>query len=249
MRFGNDKAGIEITIEGGVADVRLDRPDKLNAMSPPMFEALGETIDWLSGQDKLRCVVLSGNGRSFCVGLDLASLDGGIVSLEPRTHGIANWLQHVALGWRNLPMPVVTAITGHAFGAGLQIALGADIRLASPDAQLSFMEMRHGLVPDLAAFVLARGVIREDVFRDLVYTARKVSGEEAASLGLVTRISSDPLAEAKVLAQHIAEASPDAIRAAKQLFAQMGDAEPAAMLLAESQAQQRLIAKLAHSKS
>lgn len=244
MRFGEAGEGVELDLTGGIADVRLDRPEKLNALSPTMFAAIACAIDYLAEEEDLRCVVLSGIGRSFCSGLDLASFTTGIGPLSPRTKGIANDPQHCAWGWRELPVPVIAALHGHVFGAGLQIAFGADLRIATPDAQLSIMEMKHGLAPDLGAFVLSRGVVREDQFRELVYTARIVSGAEALPLGLVTRMAGDPHADAMKLAAEIAAKSPDAIRAAKRLAGMMGQADEAAILQAESDEAERLIAAM-----
>jgi len=152
--------------------------------------------------------------------------------------------QFCAWGWRELPVPVIAAINGHCFGAGIQIALGADIRIAAPDAHLSIMEMRHGLVPDMGAYALARGVIREDIMRELVYTARRVPGEEAQGLGLITRIADDPLAAAIELAREIAGQSPAGIRAAKRLFRQMAEGDAATILQAESDEEEPLVTAL-----
>jgi enoyl-CoA hydratase/carnithine racemase len=242
--FGSIGKGITVRIEDGVGDVRIDRPDKLNALNLAMFGHIAECIAWLGGQETLRCVVLSGEGRSFCAGLDLEVLQTGLGPLSPRTHGIANLAQSCAWGWRELPVPVIAAIHGHCFGAGIQIALGADIRLASRNAQLSIMELRHGLVPDMGAYALARGVIREDAMRELVYTARRVSGEEAQALGLVTRIAADPIAAAQELAQEIAAQLPAGIRAAKRLFGAMAENDAATILQAESDEEGRLIAAI-----
>jgi enoyl-CoA hydratase/carnithine racemase len=247
MRFGGDDGGVTIKLDDGVADVRLDRPEKLNAVNPALIGALIEAIDYLQGQDEsvLRAVVLSGEGRSFCAGIDIAVLGGGgIGALSPRTHGIANRAQQCALGWRTLGVPVIAALRGHVFGAGLQIALGADLRIAAPDARLSVMEMKHGLVPDLGGFVLARGLVRADHWRDLVYTAREVNGEDAQALGLVTRVAADPMAAALTLAREIAGKSPQAIRAAKRLNNAMDDEGAATLLQAESDEQERLVTAL-----
>lgn len=242
MRFGSDDASVTVAMDGGVAQVRLDRPAKLNALTPGMFEAVAAAIDWLGGEAELRCVVLAGEGRSFSAGIDLAALArGGIAPLGPRTKGDANLMQHCATGWRNLPIPVIAAISGHCFGAGMQIALGADLRIAAPDARLSLMEIKHGLVPDLGGFVLARGLVREDHWRELVYTAREVSGEEAQALGLVTRVAADPLAEATALACEIAGKAPAAIRAAKRLANRMTGTDAPTLLQAESDEQQVLV--------
>jgi enoyl-CoA hydratase/carnithine racemase len=242
--FGEPGKGLAVRIEDEIGDVRLDRPDKLNALDSAMFDHIAECIQWLQGQEALRCVVLSGEGRSFCAGLDLSVLQTGLGPLASRSHGIANRAQFCAWGWRELPVPVIAVIQGHCFGAGIQIALGADIRISTPDAQLSIMEMRHGLVPDMGAYVLSRGVIREDIMRELVYTARRVTGEEAQGLGLVTRVADDPLVAAQELAREIAGQSPSGIRAAKRLFRQMADGEPATILQAESDEEERLVTSL-----
>lgn len=242
MEFRDETGGVTIAMTDGIADVRLDRAAKLNAIDRGMFAHIAAAIDWLGAHEDLRCVVLSGEGRSFCVGIDLSVLQGGVGPLSPRTHGIANFAQHCAWGWRMLPVPVIAALHGHVFGAGIQIALGADIRISSRDAELSIMEMRHGIVPDMAAFALARGVVREDVMRELVYTARRFSGEDARELGLVSRLAGDPLAEALALAQEIAAQSPAAIRAAKRLFALMPQSDAETILQAESAEEDALIA-------
>jgi len=242
MRFGDEDAGVTVALEQGVAQVRLDRPAKLNALSPAMFEAIAAAIDYLAACDDLRCVVLAGEGRSFCAGIDLAVLAGGGPGLlGPRSHGGANALQYCSTGWRALSVPIIAAIAGHCFGAGLQIALGADLRIAASDARLAVTEIKHGIVPDLGGFVLARGLVREDDWRKLVYTARQVSGEEARALGLVTRLAADPLAEATALAREIAAKSPAAIRAAKRLANAMAGSDSARLLQAESDEQQVLV--------
>lgn len=242
MRFGDEDTSVTVAMEQGVAQVRLDRPTKLNALSPAMMTAIEEALAYLGALDELRCVVLAGVGRSFCVGIDLAVLaSGGIGALGPRTHGDANRAQHCATGWRALPVPVIAAVHGHCFGAGTQIALGADLRIVAPGARLSVMEMKHGLVPDLGGFVLARGLVREDHWRELVYTAREVSGVEAQAIGLVTRVALDPIAEATTLAHEIAGKSGAAIRAAKRLADAMCNSTATQLLQAESDEQQVLV--------
>jgi enoyl-CoA hydratase/carnithine racemase len=232
---------VTVTIEGHIADVRLARPDKLNALDPAMFAALIETIAQLADAPGLRAVVLSGEGRGFCAGLDMASMasGGSGVELAARTHGLANDFQQVAWGWRTLPVPVIAAVHGVAFGGGLQIASGADIRIAAPDARLSVMELKWGIVPDMAGFALWRGTVRDDVLRELTYTAREFGAEEAQALGFVTRIAADPHAEALALARAIAGRNPQAIRAAKRLAnLETGAAE---ILAAESGEQAALL--------
>lgn len=231
---------VTMTIDGGVADVRLLRTDKLNALDPAMFDAIAATIDALAGMAGLRAVVLSGEGRGFCAGLDMASMAAaGTLTVGPAADGIANRFQQVAWGWRTLPVPVVAALHGVVFGGGLQIASGADVRIAAPDTRLSVMEVKWGIVPDMAGFALWRGLVRDDHLREAVYTAREFDAAEAAALGFVTRVADDPRAQALALAHAIAARSPDAVRAAKRLAGMEGDA--AAILAAEAVEQARLI--------
>lgn len=229
----------------GVAQVRLNRPDKLNALDPAMFDAILAAGEALSAMAGLRCVVLAGEGRGFCAGLDMASFAGVLATeaegLAVRTHGEANRFQQVALQWRKLPVPVVAAVHGVCFGGGLQIAAGADIRVAAPDARLAVMEMRWGIVPDMGGFALWRGLVREDVLRELTYTAREFSGVEGRDLGFVTTVDADPLTRANDIAGEIATRNPDAVRAAKALFGRAADAPLDAILLAESEAQAKLL--------
>lgn len=234
---------VSISVQDTIADVRLNRPDKMNAIDPAMFTALSKASAAVAARSDVRVVVLSGNGRGFCAGLDLASLAGGIPeSLRKRTHGIANVFQNAAWGWRSLAVPVIAAIHGVAFGGGLQIALGADIRVVAPDAKLAVMEARWGLVPDMAGIALLRGLVRDDVARELTYTARQVTGAEAVELGLATRTADDPRAAALDLARQIAGGSPRAARAAKRLFALSRDAGAGELLVAESVEQEQLLA-------
>lgn len=232
---------VSIRIEGGIADVRLNRPDKMNALDPAMFEGIIQAIARLEREAGLRAVVLSGEGRAFCAGLDMASMasGGAGIDLATRTHGPANDVQQVAWGWHTLPVPVIAAIHGVALGGGLQIASGADIRIAAPDTRLSVMEMKWGIVPDMAGFALWRGMVRSDALRDLAFTAREFDGTQAHALGFVTRLADDPHAEAMAIAQAIAGRNPHAIRAAKRLATIEGDA--AAILAAESAEQAALL--------
>jgi len=175
---------VSIAIEDHVADVRLTRPEKLNALDPAMFAALTDAIAQLEATSGLRAAVLSGEGRGFCAGLDMASMasGGSGMDLATRTHGLANDFQQVAWGWRTLPVPVIAAVHGVAFGGGLQIASGADIRIVAPDARLSAMEMKWGIVPDMAGYALWRGNVRDDVLRELIYTAREFGAEATVNI-------------------------------------------------------------------
>ncbi|MCC2635103.1 MAG: enoyl-CoA hydratase [Ramlibacter sp.] len=243
-----DEQRVRVEVDAhGVAEVTLVRADKMNALDPAMFRAINAAIDRLRGESGLRAVVLHGEGRAFCAGLDKGSLQGlgeggaGVGDIVPRTHGLANAWQQVAWGWRELPVPVIAAVHGVAFGGGLQIALGADIRCVHPEARLSVMEVKWGLVPDMAGCVLLTELVRADVARELTFTGRVVSGTEAVSLGLATRCSDDPLADARQLARQIAGSSPDAIRAAKRLFNGASPVDAGRVLMAEAFEQQRLI--------
>lgn len=231
--------------EDGIAQVRLDRADKMNALDGEMFGAIIEAGQALHESKGLRAVVLSGEGRAFCAGLDMAAMAGGPLpgeaDLAARTYGNSNLFQQVAMQWRKLPVPVIAAVHGVCFGGGLQIASGADIRIVAPDARLSIMEMKWGIVPDMGGYALWRGLVRDDVLRELVYTNREFSGEEAMALGFATFVDADPLARATAIAQDIAGRNPHAIRAAKRLANGMQDLGTDAILQEESFEQHALL--------
>ena len=241
-----------ITIEKhqGIADVRLNRPEKYNALSPEMFAAIIEAGESLAQANDVRVVVLSGNGRGFCAGLDMGSFQGmaersgsgdaagGLLQRDERPE---NHAQRPAYVWKRMPVPVIAAIHGVAYGGGLQVALGADIRIASPDAKLSVMEIKWGLVPDMSLTQTLRDLVPLDVAKELTFTGRVMNGEEASDLGLVTRTAQDPLAEAMSLAEQIAGKSPDAIRAGKRLLEQAWHDDEAAGLALEASLQTGLI--------
>jgi enoyl-CoA hydratase/carnithine racemase len=244
----NIRDRVSIDLKDGVADVRLIRSDKMNALDYDMFEGIIEAGAALATMKGLRAVVLSGEGKAFCAGLDMASFaamnkDGvpGARNLTARTHGIANRPQQCAWVWRTLPVPVIAAVHGVAFGGGFQIALGADMRYAAADTRFSVMEIKWGLVPDLAGTQLMRHLAREDVVRELTYTGRIFNGAEAQQYGFVTKVASDPRAAALEVAREIADKSPDAIRADKRLLNDAVAVEAAAGLMAESVEQEKLI--------
>ena len=210
------------TVEDRVAIVTLSRPEKRNGLDLPMFEALVAAGVALTQRNDVRAVVLHGAGKSFCAGLDwqafmMAGPDAQTRMLT-REGSPANIAQRCCWVWQEVPVPVIAAVHGAAMGGGLQLALGADIRIVAPDAQLSVMEARYGLVPDMGATKTLLGLVREDIARELTFTARVVSGEEAAALGLATRVAADPLAAARALAKEIAGRSPHAVRTAKRLY-------------------------------
>ena len=216
------------TIADGVADVRLNRPEKLNALDMALFTALAETAATLADTPGVRAVVLSGSGRSFCAGLDLTAFSAMAAGErwrpadDPTTTGTdgRSLGQRAVLAWYDLPVPVIAAVRGHALGGGLQLALGADIRLAAPDAVFSVFEINWGLTPDMAGTQLLPRLVGPDVAAELTYTGRMVDAAEADRIGLVTRIVDDPLAAAHTLAARIAAVNPDATRASKGLLRQ-----------------------------
>ncbi|MEP9401257.1 crotonase/enoyl-CoA hydratase family protein [Sphingomonas sp. VNH70] len=230
-------ARVTLEMAGGIAEVRLDRPDKRNAIDPAMFAELGDAIATLA-ESNARCVVLSGAGAMFCAGLDLSAMAAGAdaIDLARVVAGDANLVQQVAWGWRTLPMPVIAAVHGAALGGGLQIMAGADIRIAHGATRFAVAEAAWGLVADMGGFALWRGV-RDDVLRELAFTARTFDAAEALAAGFVTRLSDDPLGAARDMARAIAARSPAAVRAAKRLANLAADA-PASVILAAERAEQ-----------
>lgn len=234
---------VSIRLDAGIADVRLNRADKMNALDPAMVAGIADAIARLSIEPGLRCIVLSGEGRAFCAGLDMASMASGGSGndLHARSHGDANWMQHLAWGWRTLPVPVIAAAHGIAFGGGLQILSGADVIFAEPTTRMSVMEIKWGIVPDMAGYALWRGRVRDDVLRELSYTAREFSAADAQGFGFVTHLADDPHAAAMALAHQIAARNPHAVRAAKRLANLAADADAPTILRAESDEQARLL--------
>jgi enoyl-CoA hydratase/carnithine racemase len=237
---------VRCTITDGVADVRLNRPDKLNALDMAMFDALIETGEGLKADPSVRAVVLSGEGRGFCAGLDFASFlamagagsadsAGSPADLGRRDEGrITNRGQQAVYVWTEMPAPVIAAVHGPALGGGMQLALGADIRIVAPDAQLSVLEIRWGLVPDMTGTQMLPRLVGLDVAKELTFTGRMVAGDEAVRLGLATRVSDDPLGDAIALATEIAAKSPQAVKGAKALINLAGLVSLADGFMAES---------------
>ena len=240
-------ARVSVDFKDHIAHVTLTRGDKMNALDSEMVQAIIAAGQEVAASDA-RAVVLSGEGKSFCAGLDLMSFaQMGQVDPEEwlmtRSHHDANEMQEVAMIWRRVPMPVIAALQGAAYGGGLQLALGADIRIAAPDTRVSVMEMKWGIVPDMGGMVLLPKLLRSDVLRRLTYTAEVVQAEQALDWGLVTELTDDPLARAQELAGQIALKGPNAIRAAKRLIERAEAEGREAVLLAESAEQVPLIGK------
>lgn len=250
---------VTVTVERGVADVRLNRPDKINALDMPMMQGLRAAAKRVAKDPAVRAVVLSGEGRGFCAGLDLSAISGmagggpdtpqeggtgatPVRDLAARVEGSpANGPQEAAYLWTELPVPVIAAVHGVALGGGAQIALAADIRIMAPDARISILEIRWGLVPDMTGTAMLSRLVPLDVAKELTWTGRMVEGEEAVRLGLATRVSADPRKDALALAAEIAGRNPDAIRAGKRLLNQSGRVPLAQQLLDESIEMDRLI--------
>jgi enoyl-CoA hydratase/carnithine racemase len=232
---------VAVEVAGHVAVVTLTRPDKHNALDVAMFEQITGAADRLASESGVRAVVLHGDGPSFSSGLDVVSImaaGNGLDGLVDRVRGdVPNWFQRAAHAWLELPMPVIAALHGNCFGGGLQIALGADIRIAAPSTRLSVMEVKWGLVPDMSITRTLPRLVGIDVAKELTFTGRVFDGAEAARLGVVTRLADDPLAASRELAAEIAARSPDAVRAAKRLYDESwtGDAQRTLALEAELQ--------------
>jgi len=238
---------VRLEIDNGIATVTLDRPEKHNALDLEMFEAIARAGAELNEVGDLRAVVLTGAGPAFCSGLDVSSLMdtpeaiGRLLAKQPGE--LVNLAQRVCWCWTELPVPVIAALHGVVFGGGLQIALGADLRLVHPQASLSVMEIRWGLVPDMGGTRRLRDLMPIDVAKELTFTGRIVAGSEACSLGLATRTSDDPLTAARILAREIAGRSPDAVRASKYLLDCAWRFDDAAGLDLETRLQAALIGR------
>lgn len=239
----NDRVSIQVV--DYVADVRLTRADKMNALDLAMFQAIADVIDALADMADVRAVVLSGEGRGFCAGLDMASIASAAVGLDLATRwpNGANLVQQVSWGWRMLPMPVIAAVHGVALGGGFQIMSGADIRIAAPGTRFAIRELHWGIVPDMGGFPLWRTLVRDDVLRELTFTAREFGAEDAARHGFISHLADDPHAAATALAREIADRNPHGVRAAKRLCTMAHDADPAAMFGAETAEQVKLLGR------
>jgi enoyl-CoA hydratase/carnithine racemase len=225
-----DPERVQLTIADGVADVRLVRADKRNALDRRMFQSIIAAGEQVAADRSVRAVVLSGDGKAFCAGLDTslfaamaerdpdAGATSGGTSTSDTTSGAlrVEAVQAVRV-WVDMAAPVIAAVHGVAVGGGFQLALGADLRVVAPDAQLGVFEIKWGIVPDMCGTQLLPRLVGPDVAKDLMFTGRVVTGAEAQTLGLVTRLSDDPRADALALAAEIASRNPDAIKVMKRL--------------------------------
>jgi enoyl-CoA hydratase/carnithine racemase len=236
---------VDIRIADQVAEVMLNRPDKLNAVDTDMFYALDEAARSLSTEKSVRAVVLHGAGDNFCAGIDIAAMQGtedlGAALMEPVAGSAANIFQRAAYAWRELPVPVICALQGVVFGAGLQIAIGADLRYAAPSAQFSIMESKWGLIPDMAISTTLRDILPPDRVKELAWTARVFDAAQALQWGMITAIEDDPLAAAREMARVIRGRSPDAVRGIKRLVNEAWQRSEKDSLALEAQLQLRVL--------
>ena len=212
---------LHVEKQNGIATVSLNRPEKRNAMSFALLNELVKVANQLKKDRSIRCVILTGEANVFSAGIDLADLN------NPKNKAYAAWelvkpgqslFQKAFLIWQELPVPVIAALEGFCFGAGMQLALAADIRIAHPDTQMSIMESRWGLVPDMGLSRSLKGVIGLDLAKELTLTARIFDANYAKQIGLVTHLSETPLQQAQALAEEMLQRSPDALAAAKQVL-------------------------------
>ena len=236
---------VRLEVEGACALVTLNRPEKHNGMDFEMLDAVVQVQGEISKRRDLRAVILRGEGPSFCAGLDFKAVLSKPLATAARypalyTRG-ENGFQTWSMGFRRLGLPVIAVMHGNCFGAGLQLALGADIRIARPDAQLSLMEAKWGLVPDMGGPTLLRELVPIDVAKELTMTGRILSGEEAKRLNLVTHLADDPLAHARALVEEIEARSPDAVAASKFMLQEAWDASEEGALSAERRWQRRVL--------
>lgn len=217
-------------VDGGIAHVRLARPEKLNALTLETLRQLADVARGLRRDHSLRAVIISGDGDSFCAGLDFASVlrnpTGIVRSFLPNPLRGTNAFQEACWAWRRVPVPVIAAVHGHCFGGGLQLALAADFRITAPDAEWSVLEGRWGLIPDMSGIQSLKELVGIDVAKKLTMTAAMINGTEARELGLVTEVAADPVVRAFELAEELAVRSPDALAAAKRLFNANWNASP-----------------------
>lgn len=238
---------VTIDITDHVADVRLNRPDKKNALSAELITAITDAGKTIAENKDVRAVVLSGNGGVFCAGIDINQLNDPEQAANPFANGrggyYPNFYQACAWAWRDCPVPVICALHGVAFGGGIQVALGADIRIAHPDVKMSVMEIKWGLIPDMSASQTLRDLVRLDVAKELTFTGRIVSGDEAHQLGLVTKISETPFDDAMAMARDIASKNPDAISYGKYLLQETWHGEALDGLRVEEALQTKVLAR------
>ena len=236
---------VTIEVQDHIAHVRLNRPEKMNALSMELFEAVVDAAEQVKTDRSVRAVVLSGEGRAFCAGIDISSFQDSGFSADMFGAGRGgfwpNFYQKPGFAWKAVPVPVICALHGVAFGGGIQIALGADIRIAHPETKLSVMEVKWGLIPDMSGSQTLRDLVRLDVAKELVFTGRILEAPEARELGLVTQLHHSPVEAAMKMAREIAGKNPDAVSLAKKLLEDGWHGPPHDGLKLEEDLQKRVI--------
>ena len=242
-----EKPRVKWVFQEGIAEVMLCRGDKLNALDRAMFDAIDETLNAVSRQKGLRAVILHGEGRAFCAGLDVKSMlrqpVAALEILKREADEATNLAQRVAYGWHQLPVPVIAVTQGVCFGGGLQIALGADFRFSTPDCRFSVMEIKWGIIPDMSGSVTLRNLMGMDTAMELAMSGRELEASEAKSLGLVSRVCADPLEEARAFARTLITKSPDALAGIKQLYLQAWARSDEVMLKEETRLQKQILGR------
>ncbi|ARM83355.1 crotonase/enoyl-CoA hydratase family protein [Marinobacter salarius] len=242
-----DSERVLITIEDGIAIVTLNRPDKYNGLDMPMFEAITRAAKTLKKDRSVRAIILNGAGDAFCSGLDVKTVSKNPVNflklLVKPGRRISNLAQNVGYLWRDVPAPVIAVTHGYCFGGGFQIALGADFRFSTSDCEFSIMESKWGLIPDMSLTVTLRELVPIDLAKELTMTARRFDGTEAKAMGLVSRVSDDPMAEAMNFARELVERSPDAVAASKLLFNRSWNATDRTALDWETKLQKKVLGR------
>lgn len=238
---------ISLTIEDHIATVCFNRPEKMNALDMPMFAALLEAQQAIADDSTVRAVVLTATGEHFCAGLDVqgvmtdpSAIETLLSKGEPEQQWLGNYVQQVVVGWQQLKVPVIAALQGYVFGGGFQLALGADFRITHPESQLSVMEIRWGIIPDMGITMVGCSVAALDQLKLLAMTGKRISGREAQQLGLSTQLAEDPVTVALELARSIVANNPDAVKAVKHLFNQY-DGDNKASLAREEALQRTLL--------
>lgn len=238
---------VTVSIENQIATVTLNRPEKYNGLDMPMFEGITAAAKRLRKDRTVRAVILRGEGKAFCSGLDVKTVTANPLNfarlLIKPGRKISNLAQDVGYLWRDVPAPVIAVTHGVCFGGGFQIALGADFRFSTSECEFSIMETKWGLIPDMSLTVTLSELTRIDVAKELTMTGRRFSGTEALELGLVSRVCDDPLAEALAFAEQLKERSPDAIAASKLLLNRAWQASDKAALDWETKLQKKVIGR------
>lgn len=245
MNKKNLDNSIELQIKNNIAHVSLNRLEKHNALDMPMFNAIKNTINILRRDNSIRVIIVEGKGADFCSGLDIQAV---MQSRKAPFKLLFKWLpwqanlaQYVSIGWRKIPVPVIMVIHGRCWGGGLQIALGGDFRIATPDASIAIMEARWGLIPDMGGTLALKELVKLDVAKELAMTGNLINGEQAFSYGLVTHIDEKPHERALKIAQEIALNTPDAIAAVKKLYNKSWWSKSGFILIRETYYQLRIV--------